>query len=210
MRCGLATRAIYRCMLRAAQTLPDTHKRLQVTGLIRAEFRCSEMASYERSLDDAIEILRNWTALEPTSKHPAARAEPLLCSPAEVSRLLCRDWPMPLQHVLLDVRTHSAHALEHIPSAMSVPWIASGGADFVLRAAEHGLRPDSRVILVGADQDVLDAAAALRDVLGINLSEQVVILRGGHAAWCTAGLTTMGLRVGETIKFVDDIVSSTR
>ena len=63
----LTTRTVYRCLLRAAQRTAQPH----FLPIIRAEFRCSEMAAVG-TLDDALSILRNLNAQPSASSTPRA------------------------------------------------------------------------------------------------------------------------------------------
>ena len=180
-------------------------KAVRVASIVREEFRCSQMSAEARSLDDALEIMRNWTESQqvvyPSLNVTASRPlQPLQASPFEVNALLGRvNWPLPLQHSVLDIRPADEFATERMPKAASLPWSGrDDAASFALRAVEqHGIGCASRLVLVGADPDgaadAHDAAAALSDMLGTNLAE-TVILRGGFAAWRDESFPTEGLR----------------
>ena len=176
-------------------------KAVRVAAIVRSEFRCSQMAAVENSLDDALEIMRSWIAsqqvvdllpnIAASDASSLKKRLPLQASAFEVSELLGRsDWPMALQHSIVDIRPAEEFSAEggRIPKALNVPWMGRDDAlSFVLRAVEqHGISRASRLILVGANgnaaRDVHDAATALSDVLGVDLGVTVV-LRGGLAAW---------------------------
>ena len=62
-RATLATRVVYRCLLRAVVQRSCPEHRARLLNIVRAEFRCPEMAR-EGSLDDALAILRNLTRVD--------------------------------------------------------------------------------------------------------------------------------------------------
>lgn len=191
---SIVQRTVYRCLLRAVrQTQPPRHQP-RLMQIVRDEFRCPNMA-HESSLDDALEILRNLTCAACECAHagpPGVVAE--LISEQPPSHVECSDQLLECSHQLLDVRPAHAFAAERMPCALNVPWDDGGcAASFVLRAAELGIRPASRIIIVGGednDEAAHAAVVAFRDVLGADVADQVVLLEGGFAAWREQGLAT--------------------
>ena len=62
-RASLATRVVYRCLLRAIPRNFCEGSQQQLQQIVREEFRCPDMAAAS-SLDDALAILRNLSASE--------------------------------------------------------------------------------------------------------------------------------------------------
>jgi rhodanese-related sulfurtransferase len=195
-RADLATRSVYRMLLRATTT-----RHPAMAKAVRHEFRDPAMAA-EGTLDDALDILKNLTAARPrentrgggTARSSLGCSEfdvALLPIPCTVTPAAALDLVSRRHFRLFDVRPTSAYTSERIRDAHSVPYEPSHS--FLQRVVHSvGVRADSRIIVVGGkadgERDSRAATVSLRE-LGI---KNTVRLAGGHAAWHASGLPVTG------------------